>query len=79
MQGTYLGPNFNNQTITSFLNSIQAPFRTLEDPALFAELAALLDQGKVVGWFKDAWSLGLAPWGLAQFSGTLAIARCKPQ
>ena len=58
MQGTYLGPNFSNQTITSYLNSIQAPFRTLEDPALFAELAALLDQGKVVGWFNGRMEFG---------------------
>ena len=58
MQGTYLGPSFSNQTITSYLNSIQAPYRTLEDHALFPELAQLLDEGKVVGWFNGRMDFG---------------------
>ena len=52
MQGTYLGPAFSNKNITSYLENIHAPFRTLEDHDLFAELAQLLDEGGVVGWFN---------------------------
>ena len=50
MQGTYLGPNFNNQTITSFLNSIQAPFRTLEDQPYLLNLPHC--------WIKARWWAG---------------------
>ena len=58
MQGTYLGPAFSNKKITSYLENIHAPFRTLEDHDLFAELAQLLDEGKVVGWFNGRMEFG---------------------
>ena len=79
MQGTYLGPNFNNQTITSFLNSIQAPSEHLKIQPYLLNLPHCWIKAKWWAGSTDAWSLGHAPWGRAQFSGTLATARCKPQ
>ena len=58
MKGTYLGPRFENSDICNYLEQIKAPFRSLEDPALFERLAELLDQGKVIGWFNGAMEFG---------------------
>ena len=58
MEGTYLGPSFSNTAIREYLSGIEAPFRSLEDGPLFAELAQLLDQGKVVGWFNGRMEFG---------------------
>ena len=58
MKGTYLGPHFENTDIRSYLQQIKAPFRSLEDSALFERLAELLDQGKVIGWFNGPMEFG---------------------
>jgi len=58
MKGAYLGCNFSNEEIINYLNSINAPFQTLEDKYLFKKLAHLLDQGKVIGWFNGPMEFG---------------------
>ncbi|MFZ9166845.1 carbamoyltransferase family protein [Vulcanococcus sp.] len=58
MAGTYLGPQFSNEQIATYLNDIQAPFHSLDDAALFERLAELLDQGKVIGWFNGRMEFG---------------------
>ena len=58
MQGTYLGPSFSNETIAEDLQTLGAPSHQLADPELFAQLAAYLDQGKVVGWFNGRMEFG---------------------
>ncbi len=58
MQGTYLGPRFENAEIRSYLEQIKAPFHALDDPLLFDRLAELLDQGKVIGWFNGSMEFG---------------------
>jgi carbamoyltransferase len=58
MRGTYLGPRFSNEAVQAYLRSVEAPFHTLEDGPLFEQLAALLDAGKVIGWFNGAMEFG---------------------
>ena len=58
MKGTYLGPHFQNSEIRSYLQQIKAPFRSLDDAALFERLAELLDSGKVIGWFNGPMEFG---------------------
>ncbi len=58
MKGTYLGCQFSNKEIISYLNKINAPFKELEDQELFEELAQILDEGKVVGWFNGPMEFG---------------------
>ena len=58
MKGTYLGCNFSNKEIISYLENINAPFQSLEDLELFEKLAQILDEGKVVGWFNGAMEFG---------------------
>ncbi len=58
MQGTYLGHRFENAEIRNYLDQIKAPYRDLEDPQLMDEVASLLAQGKVIGWFNGAMEFG---------------------
>ena len=58
MKGAYLGPKFTNQSIKEYLEKINAPFETQEDTKLFIELAKLLDNGKVIGWFSGSMEFG---------------------
>ena len=58
MKGTYLGCNFSNQEIIQYLKKIDAPFKSLEDKELFENLAILLEEGKVIGWFNGPMEFG---------------------
>ena len=58
MKGTYLGCQFSNEEIISYLNKINAPFEKLEDHELFEKLAHILDEGKVIGWFNGPMEFG---------------------
>ncbi len=58
MKGTYLGCQFSNQEIISYLRKINAPFQSLEDDKLFEELAGIIDEGKVIGWFNGPMEFG---------------------
>ena len=58
MHGTYLGCEFSNEEIISYLNKINAPFETFTDKILFEKLAEILEEGKVIGWFNGAMEFG---------------------
>jgi len=58
MQGTYLGSEFSNEEIISYLKNINASFEELEDEDLFDRLANILDQGNVIGWFNGRMEFG---------------------
>ncbi len=58
MKGTYLGCNFSNSEIISYLNKIKAPFQKLDDKELFEEIADILVEGKVIGWFNGPMEFG---------------------
>ena len=58
MKGTYLGPAFSNEDITSYLEKINAPFQTYGDPKLFELLAEELEKGHVIGWFNGPMEFG---------------------
>ncbi len=58
MKGTYLGPNYSNEEIITYLEKINAPYETLKDKNLFEKLAQILNEGKVVGWFNGPMEFG---------------------
>ena len=58
MKGSFLGPSFSNTFIQDYLKGINAPFKFQEDDQLFEELASLLKEGKVVGWFNGPMEFG---------------------
>ena len=58
MKGSFLGPNFSNKDIINYLNSINASFKSLEDDKIFQEVANLINEGKVIGWFNGPMEFG---------------------
>ncbi|MEH2196836.1 carbamoyltransferase family protein [Nostoc sp.] len=58
MRGGYLGPCFGETEIQDYLQSVNAPYQYLEDDKLMPELAEILEQGNVVGWFSGRMEFG---------------------
>ena len=58
MSGTYLGPRFGIESIQETLDQIGAKHEFLNDDDLFKQLAKLLDEGKVIGWFQGRMEFG---------------------
>ncbi len=58
-QGSLLGPAFSNDEICRFLDSTQAKYqRFAEESDLLEQVAQLLADGKVVGWFQGRMEFG---------------------
>ncbi len=58
MQGSYLGPRFGDEAVRGYLDSVGAKYRRLEDGEMEAELAELLADEKVLGWFRGRMEFG---------------------
>jgi carbamoyltransferase len=58
MAGSYLGPSFGAAEIRRRLDRSGAVYTRLEDTALFAKLAEVLEQEAVVGWFQGRMEFG---------------------
>ena len=58
MQGTYLGPSFSEGEILDRLKLFKAPYHRLDDVDLMPQVAELLAQGNVVGWFTGRMEFG---------------------
>ncbi len=58
MKGSFLGCKFSNEEIINYLREIKAPFKKYDDIELFSELAAKLEEGKVIGWFNGRMEFG---------------------
>jgi carbamoyltransferase len=57
-QGSYLGPQYSDPEIKEFLDSYHIPFHNLTDSEVVKKTAALLAEGKVVGWFQGRMEFG---------------------
>ncbi|MGB5211965.1 MAG: carbamoyltransferase [Gammaproteobacteria bacterium] len=58
MAGSYLGPVFDAGQVKTALDAREANYRELDEDVLLDEVAALLEQGKVVGWFQGRMEFG---------------------
>jgi carbamoyltransferase len=56
MTHAYLGPAFDDTAIRCFLEESRCPYRVLDD--VVEETAALLADGRVIGWFQGAMEFG---------------------
>jgi carbamoyltransferase len=57
--GSYLGPEFSNDEISSFLLAKGAPARVMSDEEeLCNHVAELIEEGRVVGWFQGRMEFG---------------------
>jgi carbamoyltransferase len=58
MKGAYLGPGFTQADIEQRLKTAGAAFEIADDDALLETCAALLADGKVLGWFQGRMEFG---------------------
>jgi carbamoyltransferase len=58
MRGSYLGPSFSLAQITQVLNQRQLPHTLLCETDLHQQVAKLLDEGNVIGWFQGSMEFG---------------------
>lgn len=58
MQGSYLGPQFSQQEIQSYLDGKGIPYDVYSQDELFGKVAELLHREKVIGWFQGRMEFG---------------------
>lgn len=58
MRGGYLGPSYSELEIESYLDSVSAKYSKLDDGELFGQVAQVLKDEKVVGWFQGRMEFG---------------------
>lgn len=58
MQGAYLGPEFSDEVICDYLNSNLIHYKHLPATQVYSEVAKLVDNGNVVGWFQGRMEFG---------------------
>ena len=58
MNGSYLGPKFNERDIKKELKKIGANFKLLDEKTIIKKTAKFLSLGKAVGWFQGRMEFG---------------------
>ena len=58
MQGSYLGHEYKNGSIESFLKKNEVSYETLTDEELPEKIADLIEDQKVIGWFQGRMEFG---------------------
>ena len=58
MNGSYLGPKFNEKIIENSLNELNAKFNKYDRENLNEKVATELKNGKIVGWFQGRMEFG---------------------
>ncbi len=79
MKGAYLGPDFSPEEIEAYLESQGAPYERLERACLLRQVAELLAQEKVVGWFNGRMEFGPRALGARSILGDPRSPRMQAQ
>ena len=58
MYGGYLGPRFSSQEVRTDLDRLGAKYTELDDDKLYPQLAQILSEDHVVGWFQGPMEFG---------------------
>ena len=58
MNGAYLGPEFSNEEIKTYLDKNQYDYKKLSDEELPAKIADLINEQNVIGWFQGRMEFG---------------------
>ncbi|MFZ5981037.1 MAG: carbamoyltransferase C-terminal domain-containing protein, partial [Candidatus Zixiibacteriota bacterium] len=57
-QGSLLGPQYSDERIAAYLNKNVIPAEKLNEEDLLSRTAALIAEGKVIGWFQGRMEFG---------------------
>ncbi len=58
MRGAYLGPEFSQIEIEQFLKSKNIPYKEMSEEKIISEVADLINNEKVIGWFQGRMEFG---------------------
>lgn len=58
MQGAFLGTGYSDDEIGTFLDSRGAPYRAVSEEDLYPEIANLISNENVIGWFQGRMEFG---------------------
>jgi len=58
MQGSYLGPAFKNSVIEKYLIAEKIDYKVIDEACLYKNIAELIDNVKVIGWFQGRMEFG---------------------
>jgi carbamoyltransferase len=79
MRGSYLGPSFDADEIAAFLDAAGASYRRVAPADLAREVARLLSEEKVVGWFQGRMEFGPRALGARSILGDPRSPRMQSQ
>src|SRR2546430_575082 len=79
MKGAYLGPEFANDEVEEFLLTSGARYRRVERAALAEDVARLLADEKIVGWFQGRMEFGPRALGARSILGDPRSPRMQSQ
>ena len=58
MKGSFLGPEYSNEIIESFLEKNNYPYQILSNENIAEKIADLISEQKVIGWFQGRMEFG---------------------
>jgi carbamoyltransferase len=58
MNGSYLGPEFDKETVRNYLEKDEIPFKEYDEDELIQTVAGHLKDEKVIGWFQGRMEFG---------------------
>ncbi len=58
MQNALLGPSFSTSQVIELLKEKNIPYKVYETNDFYKQVAAYIDQGKIIGWFKGCMEFG---------------------
>jgi carbamoyltransferase len=79
MKGSYLGPIYNDVEVQDYLDSVGASYRRVDNSELAEEVARLLADEKVVGWFQGRMEFGPRALGARSILGDPRSPRMQSQ
>lgn len=79
MQGAYLGPEYSNDEIESYLKQQDVPYKHLTDDELYATVVSWLQTDNVVGWFQGRMEFGPRALGNRSILGDARSTKMQSQ
>ena len=77
MHGGYLGPRFSSQEVRTDLDRLGAKYTELDDDELYPQLAQILSEDHVVGWFQGPMEFGPRALGARSTLGMREVRKCS--
>ncbi len=77
MKGSFLGPEYSNRQIESFLKSNHYPFIKLSDQELVCKIAELIASENIIGWFHGRMEFGPRALGARSIIGDARSAKMQ--